>query len=73
MIDHLREKKGRDFDKDYIDMMVKDHKEDIELFEKEAEKGNDADLKAWANAKLPTLREHLRMAESIQQDIKNMK
>ena len=73
MIDDLREKKGRDFDKDYIDMMVKDHKEDIELFEKEAEKGNDADLKAWANSKLPTLREHLRMAESIQQDINNMK
>jgi len=73
MIDDLREKKGHDFDKDYIDMMVKDHKEDIDLFEKEAEKGNDADLKAWANAKLPTLREHLRMAESIQNDLKNMK
>lgn len=72
-IEDLRGKKGHDFDKDYIDMMVKDHKDDIDLFEKEAEKGNDADLRAWANAKLPTLREHLRMAESIQNDLKNMK
>lgn len=73
MIDDLRGKKGHDFDKDYIDMMVKDHKDDIDLFEKEAEKGNDADLKAWASAMLPTLREHLRIAEGIQNDLKNMK
>lgn len=72
-IDDLRQKTGKDFDKDYIDMMVKDHRDDISEFEKEAEKGNDADLKSWASNKLPTLREHLRMAEEIQKELKDMK
>lgn len=73
MIEDLRGKTGKDFDKDYMDMMVKDHKDDIDLFEKEAEKGNDADLRAWASAKLPVLREHQRMAEEIQTELKNAK
>jgi putative membrane protein len=62
-IDDLSKKTGKEFDEDYVDFMVKDHKDDIDAFEKEAEKGNDADLKAWASGKLPTLKHHLHMAE----------
>ena len=43
-IQELREKKGVDFDKAYTDFMVDDHKEDIDAFKKEAEKGNDSVL-----------------------------
>jgi putative membrane protein len=47
-------------------MMVKDHKKDIDLFEREANNGEDADLKSWASGKLPTLKHHLEMAEKMQ-------
>jgi putative membrane protein len=67
----LDQKKGSDFDKEYIDLMVKDHKDDIDKFEKEAEKGNDAEIKSWASGKLATLRHHLTEAERIQDELKN--
>jgi putative membrane protein len=69
-IDDLKQKKGADFDKAYIDMMVDDHKEDIDLFQKESDKGNDPDLKTWAGGKLPLLQHHLQMAEDIQKGLK---
>ena len=67
----LDQKKGNDFDREYIDLMVKDHKDDIDKFEKEADKGNDADVKSWASGKLETLRHHLTEAERIQNELKN--
>ncbi len=72
-IDDLKQKRGSDFDKAYIDLMVDDHKEDIDHFQKEADNGNDADLKQWAAGKVPTLQHHLHMAEDIQNGLKNSK
>jgi putative membrane protein len=66
----LSQKTGRDFDKEYIDMMVDGHKKAIDLFEKEASDGKDADLKTWAANKLPTLRQHLDSAKAIRDMIK---
>ena len=56
----LSEKKGKDFDKAYTDLMVDDHKKDLDKFKDEAEKGTDADLKAWAAGKVPVLEQHLQ-------------
>jgi len=61
----LDKESGADFDKAYAKAMVKDHKEDIDLFKKEASSGANADLKAFAQRTLPTLEEHLRMAEAL--------
>ncbi len=63
-VNDLKAKKGTDFDKAYADLMVEDHKEDIELFKKQAERGQDAEIKAWAGEKLPTLQSHLQMWEA---------
>ena len=65
----LSSKSGSDFDKAYVDLMVSDHKEDIDDFSKEAEKGNDKDLSEWAKAKVPTLQHHLMMAEEAKKMI----
>jgi len=54
-----------DFDKSFKEMAVKDHKNDIKEFEKALKKSNDTELKAWISKTLPTLQEHLRMAEQI--------
>lgn len=69
-IDDMKKKKGADFDKAYIDMMVDDHKEDVDMFEKAANNLKDADLKAFAARTLPTLRAHLDSAKAIQDAMK---
>lgn len=66
----LSKKSGADFDKAYTDMMVNDHKEDIDKFQHEADKGNDPDLKSWANGKLPTLHHHLEMAQMCYDNVR---
>lgn len=69
----LAKKSGDEFDEAYIDLMVKDHKEDIDKFKKEADKGNDMAIAAWAAGKIPVLEHHLQMAESAQETLKNNK
>ncbi|MEO5603499.1 MAG: DUF4142 domain-containing protein [Cyclobacteriaceae bacterium] len=71
--DNLNEKTGQDFDKEYMDLMVKDHKDDIDAFEKEAENGKEAELKSWAAGKLTALRHHLEVAERTQEAAKENK
>lgn len=56
---------GSEFDRAYMEGQVKDHKDTIALFEKEAKDGKDEDLRKWAKDTLPTLREHLKMAEKL--------
>lgn len=71
MIDDLKAKKGADFDKAYVDMMVDDHKEDVGKFQDEANKGNDADVKAFASKTLPVLTKHLEHIQKIQDGMKH--
>lgn len=63
-VQDLSEKTGKDFDKAYTDLMVSDHKEDIDEFKKEANNGKDSVLTAWARGKVPVLEHHLQMAET---------
>ncbi len=60
----------RDFDQEYIDQMIKDHKDAVELFENEAKKGDDVDVKAFAEKTLPTLMAHLDKAKALRAQIK---
>jgi putative membrane protein len=59
----LSEKRGTEFDKAYTKFMVDDHEDDIDEFKKEAEKGDDAEIKSWASGKVTTLEHHLEMAK----------
>lgn len=72
-IDKLRKETGSDFDKEYMDLMVKDHKDDVSEFEKQEGKVNNSDLRQWITNTLPVLRQHQANAESIQQQLKEMK
>ncbi|CAN5254036.1 DUF4142 domain-containing protein [soil metagenome] len=69
----LADKSGKDFDDAYTDFMVKDHKEDIDEFQKEAEKGRDPELKSWAAGKVAVLEHHLQMAKQAEEAVDNMK
>jgi putative membrane protein len=57
---------GAAFDEGYIAEQIKAHQDAIALFEQQANSGTDADLKAFAAAQLPALRDHLREAETLQ-------
>jgi putative membrane protein len=69
-MDAMTAKEGKDFDKAYIDDMVKDHEKDVAEFEKASKEAKDADLKAWAAKTLPTLQKHLQMAKDAQKKVK---
>jgi putative membrane protein len=69
LYDRLSKLRGAEFDRAYIDAMVKDHKEDVAHFEAMSRDGSDPDLKAWASKTLPTLKEHLKLAEDIQKKL----
>jgi len=62
----LQKKQGTEFDKEYIDAMVKNHEKDTDRFKREAEKNQDPDLKSWAAKMLPVLLMHLNSAKAIQ-------
>lgn len=69
----LTKKTGKDFDKEYIDKMVQDHKEDVEDFEEAQKSLPSGELKTWVDNTLPVLRQHLIQAETIQEQLKNKK
>ncbi|HEX9941669.1 MAG TPA: DUF4142 domain-containing protein [Thermoanaerobaculia bacterium] len=64
-VDKLSKLSGAAFDREYMSMMVKDHKKDVSEFDKESKQARDSDVKSFAQGTLPTLREHLQMAQSI--------
>ena len=68
----MSDKSGKDFDKEYCDMMVKGHKKAIDKFEKAAEDSQDADIKVWAASMLPNLRTHLDHAIMSDEKMKKM-
>jgi putative membrane protein len=64
--DRLSKLSGKEFDRAYMEDMVKDHRVDVAEFKKEAASGKDPEVKAFASKTLPTLEEHLKLAEQTQ-------
>jgi putative membrane protein len=60
-----RQQTGAAFDRAWIEHAIADHEKTIALFETETREGTDAELKAWAQKTLPTLREHLQQAQNL--------
>jgi putative membrane protein len=69
-IDHLTKLSGREFDRAYISLMVKDHKDDLKEFQHAAEKSQDSELKSFAAATAAMIKEHLRMAQAIEESFR---
>ena len=57
---------GNDFDREYAKMMVSDHKKDVAEFRKQSKSAKDADVRNFAATTLPTLEEHLKMAQDME-------
>jgi putative membrane protein len=63
--DKLNKLSGAQFDKEYMNHMLSDHKKDVNLFRSESKSAKDPDVKQFASETLPTLEQHLQMAQSI--------
>lgn len=56
---------GPAFDKAFAQYMVEEHEKTINVFLRQAEKGKDKQLKAWAAKTLPALQKHLAHARNL--------
>jgi putative membrane protein len=66
MIAPFEKLKGAAFDTRYIHEMIAGHTEAIGVFTKEAADAQNADLKSFASATLPTLQKHLDGAKNLE-------
>jgi putative membrane protein len=61
--DRLIKLSGPAFDRAYMQAMLSDHRKDVNEFRMKSKAGKDADIKAFAAKTLPTLEDHLKMAQ----------
>ena len=69
--DKLSKLSGAQFDREYMRHMTSDHKKDTSEFRSAAKSAKDPDVKQFASTTLPTLEEHLQMAQSIEKSTKS--
>jgi putative membrane protein len=67
--DRLAKLSGAAFDRAYMQDMVAGHRKAVAAFKKESTAGKDPDVKAWATKTLPTIEEHLKMAQDISRSV----
>ncbi|AQH05078.1 hypothetical protein A9R05_39275 (plasmid) [Burkholderia sp. KK1] len=66
VINALKPLKGREFDEMYIRKIgVEGHQKAVEAFQKEAQEGQNADLRNAAKKAFPTIQQHLKMAQDL--------
>lgn len=64
-VGQLASLKGKKFDGSFLRDEVRDHERAIAAFKREAQRGQDPEVKAYATSVLPTMEEHLREAEKL--------
>ena len=64
-IDKLNALSGAAFERQFKTEQVQGHKQAIELFQSYARRGDNPDLKKWAEDTLPTLKTHLQHAQAL--------
>jgi putative membrane protein len=69
IVEKLMQLHGKDFDSAYIKHMVHDHQEDVSEFQNEADHGSNRQIAEFAKKTLPTLQEHLKLAEETQKGL----
>ena len=69
-IDKLGKLSGAEFDREYMELMADEHRKDVADFEKQAKSAKDADLRQFVQETTPTLKEHLKMAQSLHSSMK---
>ncbi|MBN8879991.1 MAG: DUF4142 domain-containing protein [Sphingobacteriales bacterium] len=68
--DDLMKKSGKDFDKEYVDIMVKDHEAAVNLFERASTNVSDTEVVSFINSILPKLKNHLESVKALKKTLK---
>jgi putative membrane protein len=68
LIEKLQGLSGQQFDTEYIQAMVKDHKQDLKEFQNEAQAAQDPSVKQVAEQGAKVISQHLQLAEQIAQN-----
>lgn len=68
--DRLAKLSGAEFDREYMMTQVAAHEKTVDLFQKQVDQGEDAEVKAFANKTLPNLKMHLESARQISDKMK---
>jgi putative membrane protein len=66
LLSRLRAASGATFDRLYTQQQLEAHQQAVMLFTSESQSGKDSDLKNFAGQTLPTLQQHLSMAQQLQ-------
>ena len=68
--DRLAKTSGADFDRAYMDLMVREHDRDVKAFQRAAQNEKDPQIKDWAAKTLPTLQEHQKLAKETDSHVR---
>jgi putative membrane protein len=72
-VDRLSKLEGAEFDREYMQRMVKEHDAVVTLFETQARDGKDNAITAWAKETLPTLKKHQQQAKELSDEVAGKK
>jgi putative membrane protein len=61
----LENTSGKDFDREFMKMMVEDHMKDTAAVDRAAMESTNADVKQFASQLAPVMREHLKLAREV--------
>jgi|GEM_PF-3684498 len=64
-LDRLHSNEVKDFDKEYMACIVKEHEKALELFERGAKELKNEELKEFATKAIPATKEHLALAKEV--------
>ena len=64
--DELAKLSGKEFDEKYVETMLEDHEEDVELFEDQAEESEDAQVKSFAEKTGKIIKSHYEKIKEIE-------
>lgn len=66
---YFRQKSGADFDRNYISLMVEENRSMVSSYQREAQKGLDTEIRAFAYEKIKILEGYVAWAHQILQDL----
>jgi putative membrane protein len=67
----LQSLSGEKFDREYMQAMVKDHRDTLKLAQRTAKGAKDSDLQGAAKQATPEIQEHLQMAQDVSKSAKS--
>jgi len=68
-VQRLGKLEGADFDREFLNCVIQDHKKMIAMFDNQVAKGQEADIRAYAKRTLPGLRKHLEKAQNLEKAV----